>query len=879
MKNPPKFLLRLLNVFCPPSRQDLKGDFLELYEERVEELGKRSANRQFLRDTLSVIPLRFIVKEKVKSKPYIFMFRTHLKIARRNLIKNKLYTAINLLGLSVSLTACILITLFVRDELSFDKHFPDSGRIYRIVGNYSQGGDSRVNSAVTTYMLQPLLQANMKETPAGVEVMTRVDIHQELVTIDGDRFYTESNVIFADSTFFRVFSLPFISGDPASSLNDPGSVVLDQPTAQKYFGADDPIGKSVSIRDKRFTVSGVIEEIPSNSHFRGRLFFPMSGVAHWYPDWIHNNFSGTSHFTYFKATEDFVASDLDTLIKRSVAAIWPAESAPQYSQQPVASIHLESNLQNEARPNGSKVTVWIFSITAMVILALACINYINLAMAGALQRSKEAGVKRVLGATGRMQVSQFQTESLLVIIASTTLAVFIAWLAMPLFNELSGKTLEFHPFSDPQVGLGLLVVVIFIGLIAGSFPALLLLRMGTRSMLSGRLEFRGGAAVSKSYIRNSLIVFQFTIAITLIVSTGIVMDQISFIRNKDLGIESEHVVLIPFQTGEIAGKFELLKDELLRNPSIKSVTASSNKVTSRIGGWRGYRMNGATEDVFCPTVVVSHDFFETLGAKVIEGRSFSEEFQSDYTEAYVINEAAVKFFDLQNPVGTPVIGLAFTGSVWSRKNARIVGVVKDFHFASLHTEVQPAVFSLASEITMGLNWMEVRIGTENVRETIVSIEKQWEEVAAERPFQFEFMDDALQQHYEVEERFMNIFATFSVLSILMGGLGLFGLTAFMTKRRTKEIGIRKVMGASVTHLIGLLSVDFLKLVLAANLVGWPIAWYLMSNWLENFAYQTSISPSIFLLTGLAAVVLAFLAILYHSLKASRVNPVNSLRTE
>ena len=879
MKTPPKLLLRLLHLFCPPSRQDLKGDFLELYEERVEDLGKRIANWKFFRDTLTVVPLRFIIKEKVPTKTRIFMLRTNLKIARRSLAKNKLYTGINLLGLSVSLTACILITLFVRDELSFDKHFTDSGRIYRIVGNYSQGGDSRVNSAVTTFMLQPLLQANMKEMPAGVEVMTRVDIHQELVTIDGDRFYTESDVIFADSTFFKVFSLPFISGDPALALNDPGSVVLDKPTAQKYFGTDDPIGKSVSIRDKRFTVSGVIEEVPSNSHFIGRLFFPMSGVAHWYPDWIHNNFSGTSHYTYFKATAGFVASDLDTLIKRSVAAIWPAESAPQYAQQSITSIHLESNLQNEARPNGSKVTVWIFSITAMVILALACINYINLAMAGALQRSKEAGVKRVLGATGRMQVSQFQTESLLVIVASTILSVFFAWLAMPLFNQLSGKTLEFHPFTDSQIGLGLLIVVIFIGLIAGSFPALLLLRMGTRSMLSGRLEFRGGAAVSKTYIRNSLIVFQFAIAITLIVSTGIVMDQISFIRNKDLGIESEHVVLIPFQTGDIAGKFDLLRDELLRNPSIKNVTASSNKVTSRIAGWRGYKVEEATEDVFCPTVVVSYDFFETLGAKIIEGRSFSRDFPSDVTEAYVINEAAAKFFDLQNPVGTPVIGAVFTGSVWNQKNAHIIGVVKDFHFASLHSEVQPAVFSLASEITMGLNWMEVRIGPENVRETIASIEKQWENIAAERPFQFEFMDDALQQHYEAEERFMNIFATFSVLSILMGGLGLFGLTAFMTKRRTKEIGIRKVMGASVTHLIGLLSVDFLKLVLVANLIGWPIAWYLMSGWLENFAYQTSMSPTIFLMTGLGAVVLAFLAVLYHALKASRLNPVKSLRTE
>ncbi len=879
MSSPPKILHWLLDRFCPPSRPDLKGDFLELYEWRAGEIGRSSANRWFLRDVISAIPFWFIVKEKKQSKTRVIMLRTNLKIARRNLAKNKLYTAINLLGLSVSLAACILITLFVRDELSFDKHFADADRLYRISGHYLQGGDSRVSSAVSTFMLAPLLESNLKEGTAGVENMTRMDIHQELVTIDGDRHYNEPNVVFADSTFFDVFSLPFASGDAATALSDPGNVVLDEPTARKYFGNDDPMGKSLRIRDKTFIVSGIIKEMPANTHFRGSLFFPMAGVSHWYPDWIHNNFSGTSHYTYFKAGSNFNPAELDTLIKRSVAAIWPAESAPQYFQQPVVSIHLKSSLQDEAQPNGSMTTVWIFAITAIVILALACINYINLSMAGALQRSKEAGVKRVLGATGRMQVAQFQTESLLVIVASATLAVFLAWLAMPVFNELSGKNIEFHPFGDRVIGVGLLAVIVFVGLVAGSFPALLLLRMGTRSMLSGKLELKGAASVSKSTLRNALIVFQFAIAITLIVSTGVAMDQIDFIRSKDLGINTSHVVLIPFQTAEIADKYELLRDELLSSPSVLNVTASSSKITNRIGAWRGYRVNGATEDVFCPTIVVSHDFFETLGAKIIEGRSFSREFQTDYKEAYVINEAAAKFFDLKSPVGTPVSGLAFTGSVWSRKDARIIGVVKDFHFASLHTEVQPMVFSLASEITMGLGWMEVRIQGDNMRETLGFMEGLWAQTAPERPFQFEFMDDALEQQYQAEERFMNIFATFSMLSILMGGLGLFGLTAFMMRRRTKEIGIRKVMGASVAQLVGLLSADFLKLVAIANLIGWPIAWYLMKNWLENFAYKISISPWIFLLTGLGATILAFLAILYHSLKGSRANPVASLRQE
>jgi putative ABC transport system permease protein len=858
----------------------LKGDFLELYELRRREKGRTKADLGFLWDTLTVVPLRLLVKEKRNSKTHVYMFRTNLKIAQRNLLKNRLYTAINLVGLSVSLAICILITLFVRNELSFDKYLPESDNIYRIVGNYSQGGDSRVSSAATSYMLQPLLESNMKEGAIGVNAMVRVDIHQELVTIDGDRHYMEPNVVFADSTFFKVFAFPFVAGDPSSALDDPGSVVLDQTTAQKYFGDSNPIGQSVSIRDKHFTVSGVIAGIPDNTHFDGQLFFPMSGVSHWYQEWVRNDFSGTSLLTYFKADAGFVPSDLDTLIKRSVAAIWPSQSAPTYKLQPITAIHLESNLQNEAQANGSMTTVRIFMATALVILILACINYINLSMAGALSRSKEAGVKRVLGATPRMQISQFQTESMLVITVSAIVATFLAWLAMPAFNELSGKSLVFNPFSDSQIGLGILTVVLLIGLVAGTFPALVLLKMGTRGMLTGQLEFKGGKSRSGSWLRNGLIIFQFAIAITLITCTGVVMDQIGYMRNKDLGVNADQILLIPLQTNRITGQYELLRDELLRNPSITHVTASNAKVTNRIGGWRGYKVNGAAENAFCPTIVVSHDFFETLGAHLISGRSFSKDFPSDYTEAYILNESAVKFFDLDgDPLGVPIQGLAFTGSKWSTKNARIIGVVKDFHFASLHTEVQPMVFSLASEITAGLGWMEVRMHTDNIKETVASIEQLWGEVAPERPFQFEFMDEALQQHYEAEERFMNIFATFSALSILMGALGLFGLTAFMARRRIREISIRKVLGASVSQLVSLLSVDFLKLVLIANLIGWPIAWYLMKGWLENFAYSAGMSPSIFIITALGAVLLAFAAVLYHTLKASRSNPVKSLRSE
>jgi putative ABC transport system permease protein len=871
MKTPPKLLLRLMEALCPHNRPDLKGDFLELYEYREETLGRFEANRKFLVDCLSVIPLNFIIPQELKSSNAILMFNTNLKIARRNLAKNKMYTAINLLGLTIGLTACILITLFVRDEISFDKHFKDSERIFRIAANYNQGAEGIVASAVTSYLIQPLIEGNSP----GVDHMCRINFQSELITLENDKQYLESEILFADSTFFDIFSLRFLRGDPATALDKPESVVLDNETAEKYFGEADPIGKFIQLKDKQFAVTGVIDRFPANSHFTCRIVFPTSGIEEFYPDWVLKNITGRNSYTYIKTQEKFDPQEFARHVNKVVGEVWRDDGTPKFFVQPVSEIHLESNLEGEIRPNGSKTDVYIFSAIALVILVLACINYVNLSMAGSLQRSKEIGMKKALGSTSRMQLAQFQTESLLVVTTGGVLAMILCTVSMPLFNSLTGKTLTFILGGDPFIVTALAVVTIFIGLIAGGFPALTLLRFGTIGLLSGKLQFKN----RKSYFRNSLILFQFAISITLIASTLIVMDQINFIRNKELGVDTEHLVMIPFQTDEISQKYEVFRNELLKKPSVLGVSASTNKVTSRVLGWRPYVVDGAKEDITIPTVDVSHEFFENMGAKILDGRSFSRDHKTDFMTAYILNEAAVKSLGLKDPVGKPLLGYAFTGSVWTEKKATIIGVVNDFHFASLHSNVEPVVFSLASEITSPLSWMQVRIKGENIRNTIESLKGTWTTLAPDRPFQFEFMDDALRQNYYAEERFLRVFIAFSVLSILLGCLGLFGLTAFMTKRRTKEIGIRKILGASTGRLIGVLSSDFLKLVIVANIIGWPVAYYLMNNWLQNFAYQTRISLWIFFGTGVAALIVAFVAVLYHSLNASLANPVKALRYE
>ncbi|HTF17602.1 MAG TPA: ABC transporter permease [Chryseolinea sp.] len=871
MNTPPKLLHWLLDECCPDSRPDLKGDLLELYDSRSLQAGRPYANRKLLQDAISIIPMHLVIKKETRKA--VHMISNYLKIARRNLVKNKIYTAINVVSLAISTAVCILIALFIRDELSFDKHFTGGENVFRVAGNYSQGGVDRVMSAQTSYLVKPMIEHEVN----GLEFITRVEFLGDLVTVD-DKAYPESRMAFADSTFFDVFRASFLQGDAATALDRPENVVIGQRMAIKYFGTDDALGKFIELRGKQFVVTGVFEPFPQNTHFECPIVFPISGVKQWYADWVLTNASGTSLYTYLKLKDKVATENFELTATRLVKDRWgwEGESAPKYFLQPLTSIHLKSNLQGEVGVNGSMSTIYVFSLTGLVILILATINYINLTTAASFQRSKEVGMKKVLGSTTRMLVSQFQTESFVVALTSTILAMILAKLVMPAFNQLSGKALDFNPFADPWLAAALLALVILIGTLAGAAPAFVLLRTSTMGMLSDKLQWRS----SKSYLRSGLIVFQFSISITLIACTLIVMDQIGFIRKTDLGIDPEAVVLIPFQTGDISARYEQMKTEMKRNPQVISVGASSNKVTERVGGWRGYKPDPSKKDgVSCASVAISDEFFETLKASMVEGRSFSKERPSDITTGYILNESAVKFFNLEHPIGNYLFGATFTGSTWYERNGEVIGVVKDFHFASLHEKVQPVVFYMASELTESLGWMEVRISGDNIPQTLAALEKVWTNVAGDRPFQYEFMDEAVALHYRAEDRFLKIFTTFSVLSIMLGGLGLFGLTAFMAKRRTKEIGIRRVMGASIPVLIRTLSSDFMKLVLIANIIGWPLAYFFMRDWLNNFAYQAPISLSVFVSTAVGVLAIAFMCVLYHSLKVSRVSPVKSLRSE
>lgn len=802
------------------------------------------------------------------------MLRTYLKVAVRNLWKNRLYTVINVTGLSVGLAACLLIMLFVRDELSYDKHFENSERIYRLTGAYNQGDDAKTFSAVTTYELLPVLTANFPE----MEAATRFDFWNVLVS-KGDQHIWQDHIMVADSLVFDLFSIQAVAGDPHKAISEPTSLVLTESAVARHFQDEEPLGKVLRINEVDFKVAAIVKHLPENTHFEAEMFMPLSTAIQWYGTWVFDIFSGTSHYAYFRLAEGVNPSDLETRINAFLNKQYASnsdENQHDYSLQAMEDIHLDSDLVDEAGANGNRATVMIFIATAVVILLLACINYINLSVAGSFQRSREVGLKKVFGARSSAQVLQFQAESMLVSFTSCVIAIVLIEFLMPYFNDLTGKQITFSWINNFTLGLGLLATGLLIGVISGSFPALFLLKMHTSDALKGNTLNKGRG---KFNLRNGLVVFQFFIAVILIASTLVIMHQMNFLRNKDLGIESEQVVVVPLQTGEVANQYETLREELLRNSGVVNVTASNNHPAQRVSNWRGYRQPGQQDRTFSPTVIVAHDFFETMEATILEGRSFDREHPTDNSEAYVLNEAAVKFFQMEEPVGSRLEGLAFTGTQWSRKNAVVIGVVKDFHMASLHSEVRPTVFSLSSQATTGLNFMNVRISPENMRETLQFMEATWQQFAPERPFQYSFMDDDINEHYVSENQFLSVFTTFATLSIIIGCLGLFGLTAFIMKRRTKEIGIRKVLGAEIPLLVGVLSKDFLKLVLLANLLGWPLAYFMMDKWLQDFAYSAGIPLWAFAVTGLGALLIAFASVAYHSIKTASTNPVNSIRYE
>ena len=808
------------------------------------------------------------------------MLKNYIKLSWRNLTKNRSHALINLLGLAIGIACCLLIMLWVTDELSFDKWNEKADRIYRVAPEVKFGGTHK-QFAVSPPTLAGALRNDFPE----VETAVRFRQYGSSMVKRNNQSFNESNIIYCDSTIFDVFSLQMIKGNPKESLTAPNTVVINSSMAQKYFPNENPIGAILKFDNQNdFTVTGVIKDMPENSHFNFDFFVSLTDMKEAQDGlWIANNFQ-----TYYVLREGVDAATFETkafpfLLDKYIAPqvsqmfgmpfeeLEKSGSFIKYHYQPLTDIHLTSDLVAELRPNGNIQYVWTFSLVALFILLIACVNFMNLSTARSSVRAKEIGVRKVLGSLRGSLIQQFLVESVLIAGLAFVIGLVITFIALPYFNNLADKQLSL-PFGNIIFWITTIVGVLFIGLLAGSYPAFYLSSFKPIKTLKGNFLDKGG----NLNLRNSLVVFQFLIAVLLIVGTLVINQQIHFIQNKKIGFERNQVLIL--ENAETLGdRAFTLKKELLSHSKISQVSVSgylpvpSNRSESPLCKTQEIREDNC---VSIQMWEIDEAYIPTFGMELVAGRNFSPDMPTD-SNAVVINETAAKLYGFEDPIGQKIFG----GPNFNPQNGEpletktIIGVVKDFHYESLRQNI--------SALSMWLNPysgnLSLKINTDEIPTLLSDIEMSWKKVAPELPFSYRFLDESFNQVYRTETRISSLFSIFSGLSIFIACLGLFGLAAFTTERRFKEIAVRKVLGASATNLVGLLSKDFLKLVVFSLIISIPFAWYLMNQWLADFAYRIDFDWSKVLLAGVIAILIAFVTVSLHTVKAARVNPSENLK--
>ncbi|MCH8981016.1 ABC transporter permease [candidate division KSB1 bacterium] len=803
------------------------------------------------------------------------MISNYLKVALRNLLKHKAYTFINVVGLSIGLACCVLILLYVKDELSYDRYHTKADRIYRVILHGRLAGNE-IHAANTCVPMAATLTAEFPE----VEFATRLDNLGTVLVSHKEKSFNEERVFFADSSFFDIFTLGLLSGNPKNVLSAPNSVVLTEATVRKYFGEDDPMGRTLTFDDNTdYLVTGVSENVPENSHFHFDFLASFNSLS-WSTStfWVNNNLK-----TYILLQENVPPSQLEAkfpqLIRKYVAPqiqqglgvtydeFIESGGEYNYSLQPFTNIHLYSKLEDEIEPGGNAAYITIFSIIAFFVLLLACINFMNLATARSANRAKEVGIRKVVGSRQIQLIKQFLIEAALLSFIAMVVAVFLVELFLPWFNDLAAKNIEINFLSDRYLLPGLFLVTILVSVLAGSYPAFYLAAFKPIAVLKGASTV--GATGRSPLLRKILVVFQFAVSIILIIGTLVVGKQMQYIRNKQLGFNKEQVVVI--HRADATGDISAFETEIERLPNVISAAATRH-LPGQSMDVNVFKPEGApeTEGYLVNTFSVGYDYIETLGIELLAGRSFSRDFGSD-SSAYIINEAAMKKFGWDEAVGKTILEPDQAGPLIGQ----VIGLMKDFHYKSLHAEIEPALLRLASFPT----YVASRISSDNIQGTLSDLEKIWQEFAPEQPFQYSFLDQDFDKLYRADQQVGKLVGTFTVFAICIACLGLFGLASFSAEQRTKEIGVRKVLGASVPNIILLLSKEFTKLVIVAFIIAAPIALYAMNKWLQEFAYKTDINILIFILAGSGALLIAYLTVGYQAAKAALANPIDALKYE
>jgi len=809
------------------------------------------------------------------------MIKNYIKTAFRGLQKNKGFTAINILGLALGLATCLLIILYVIDELSYDRYNTQASRIFRVNEDLKLG-DNSVQYAVCMPPLAKTLKAEYPYVENAVRLKNAGSWHVK----KGNSTILENRLAYADPSLFAIFTLPMINGSPSSALTEPNSVVITETTAKKYFNSINVVGQTLLLNDNTpFKVTGVIRDVPKQSHFNFDFFISMST----WPDSRSNEWLRSDYNTYvllkdrtdakkleasFPALlKKFSGAQMQAQVNMSIEAFEKSGSFFKMNLIPLTDIHLKSNLSGELSPNSTTQYIYIFSAIAIFILLIACVNFMNLSTARSSNRAREVGVRKVLGSDRKQLIAQFLTESVLVTFVATLLAFVAALFLLPVFNQLSGKELLINGQSLVWIVPSLLLISLIVGGIAGSYPAFYLSAFQPVEVLKGKLAtgFKG------SGLRSFLVVFQFSISIFLIIGTLVIYNQLNYIQTKNLGYNRNQVLIVQ-NVFELNRQAKTFKQEVKEIPGVINATMTGFLPTSNWKNTSIYYKDATLDQkksLFPQSWEIDEDYVKTLDMKMVAGRSFSKDMPTD-SNGIILNESAAKFLGLNDGINKTLYrSQGGKHSLDNVKQYHIVGIVKDFNFNSLRESVSPVVMTLA-ENTGALS---IRVDTKNLPALLSQIKDRWKELSPNVQINYSFMDQEFDASYRMERRTGQIFIVFTSLAIIIACLGLFGLAAYAAEQRTKEIGIRKVLGASVSAIAGMLSKDFIKLVFISIVIASPIAWYLMNKWLQEFAYRINIQWWVLVLAGVAALLIAVVTVSFQSIKAAIANPVESLKNE
>lgn len=790
------------------------------------------------------------------------MFHNYLKTAFRNLFRNPLYALINIVGLTIGITCCLLILIYIKHEFSFDRFHEKKDNLHRLVFEFVDPEGTTASPQMTA-PVGPAMVATFPEVVRCTRFSTREDGYFSYQ----EKAFREEGLFYADSSLFEMFSFELLAGDPHTALAEPYSVVLNQETAMRIFGDKNPLGETVRWNNRDdFLVTGVVKSPPANSHLQFSSLVSFSSRyedRRYYMDWN----GGMQYYHYLELVPgaddaalaekfpDFMYENINHTLESHGVSI-------NVSLQPLEKIHLSSGFVGEIGPTGSMSNIYIYAAIAIFVLFIACINFMNLTTAMATKRAKEVGMRKVFGAARTNLVRQFLGESIVMSMLGLVIALILIEILLPVFGSVVSRELELYQWSNLDLVLGIPVLVLLVGILAGSYPAFYLSAFKPVSVLKGL--FKGQKSFSG--VRNSLVLIQFAISIVLIICTLVIYAQLGFIRSKDLGFNKDNILILNFTSDSFKQQYEKLKEALSGIPDVVSSSATS-QIPGKGFTSNGYRPEGLDRSIMFNKVAVDYDYFSTMGLQVTDGRAFSRELTTD-REAYLINEALARQLDWTYPVGK---------TIHRGKDHTVIGVVRDFHFASVHEEIGSLIFDMNPYL--GYDHLLVRFRTANLSGLISDIQQVWRKIDPNEPFEYHFMDDVFDSVYRTEQRMSSMLLYFAILAIVIACMGLFGLALFNTEQRTREIGVRKVFGSSVSGVILLISGKFSRWVLLANILAWPVAYLIVKQYMQMYAYKINLPVWIFFLAAAGVYLIAILTISLQSYRAGMTNPGDALRYE